>query len=77
MDFCFETHFDNYIYSFQNGYYFFEINLINCLDSYGNKSRFLYLNLNKIKKIFNKKYLFKKYIKIKIIKQHILILQKI
>ena len=62
LDFCFESHFDNLIYSFRNEYYFFEYNLIDCLDLYTKKPRFIYLNFSKINKIFNNKYSFKKYL---------------
>ena len=63
LNFSFEIHFDNLIYSFQNGNYFFELNLINCLNSYyTEESKFFYINFKKIKKIFNKKDLFKKYL---------------
>ena len=63
IDFCLEPHFDNLIYAFQNGYYFFELNLMRILYLYQRKKfKFFYLNFNKIKKIFNNKYLFKQYL---------------
>ena len=63
IDFCFEIHFDNFIYGFHNGYYFFELNLINCLNLYIiNKNKFFYMNFSKIKKIFNNKNNFKQYL---------------
>ena len=63
LDFCFEEHFNNMIYSFQNGNYFFELNLIKCLNSYQNIGcKYFYININKIKKILHKKYSFKQYL---------------
>ena len=63
LDFSFEPHFDNLIYSFHNGNYFFEEYLMNCLNSYIKKKyQFFYLNFKKINKIFNNKYEFKKYL---------------
>ena len=63
IDFSFEPKFDNLIYSFHNGYYFFEVNLIACLNSYiRGQYKFLYLNFNKINKIYNNKYKFKQYL---------------
>ena len=63
LDFSFEPHFDNLIYSFHNEYYFFESNLITCLNTcIKRKLQFFYINFNKINKIFNEKYKFKKYL---------------
>ena len=63
IEYAFDSHFSNLIYSFQNGYYFFEYNLIKCLKFFQKrKKKFLYLNIKKIKKILNIKYSFKKYL---------------
>ena len=62
IDFCLESHYDNLIYGFHNGNYFFELNLINCLNSYEKELRFFYLNFKKLDQILNKKHLFKKYL---------------
>ena len=63
IEYAFDSHFSNLIYSFQNGYYFFEYNLINFLKLFQKrKKKFLYLNIKKIKKILNIKYSFKKYL---------------
>ena len=63
IEYAFDSHFSNLIYSFQNGYYFFEYNLIKCLKCFQKiKKKFLYLNIKKIKKILNIKYSFKKYL---------------
>ena len=63
IGYCYESHFDNLIYSFQNGNYFFETNLIICLNHYQRqKFRFFYINIDKVNTIFNNKYLFKEYL---------------
>ena len=63
IEYAFDSHFSNLIYSFQNGYYFFEYNLVGCLELFQKrKKKFLYLNIKKIKKILNIKYSFKKYL---------------
>ena len=63
LEFSFEPHLENLIYSFHNGYYFFEDNLINRLNTFiENKIQFFYINFNKINKIFNDKYKYKKYL---------------
>ena len=63
LDFCFEEQFKNIIYSFHNGNYFFELNLIICLNSYQYIGyKFFYININKIEKILHNKYSFKQYL---------------
>ena len=63
IEYAFDSHFSNLIYSFQNGCYFFEYNLIKHLKLFQKiKKKFLYLNIKKIKKILNIKYSFKKYL---------------
>ena len=62
--FCEEPKFESFIYSFNNGYYFFEYLLIEELRTqfFGFKYPYLYLNFNKIKKIQGNKYIFKEYL---------------
>ena len=63
IDFSYERHYDKIIYSFHNGYYFFEDNLMECLNNFQDlKCQFFYINFKKVKKIFNNKYLFKEYL---------------
>lgn len=63
IEFSCESHFANLIYGFHNGHYFFELNLINCLNYFHNQHlQYFYININKVKKIFNDKYLFKEYL---------------
>ena len=63
IEYCFESHFSNLIYSFHNGDYFFEYNLIQALNDFQRaKAHFFYININKINKIFNNKNLFKEYV---------------
>lgn len=64
ISFCYSDNFNKLVYSFNNGYYFFEINLIKWLEFcyHKKKRKYLYLNLNKIKNINTNKYLLKDYL---------------